>query len=56
MTKTEAIVYITQALNDYAATMPASVKGLFLVHAQQAIRTLEAKDAPADAAESKNGG
>ena len=38
----QALAYVTQALNEYAATLPPSVRGPFVREAQAAIKVLEA--------------
>jgi hypothetical protein len=37
----QALAYVTQALNEYAATLPPSVRGPFIREAQAAIKALE---------------
>lgn len=48
MTKDAALQYIAQALNDYAVTLPVSVRMPFLREAQVAIKALEAEPAKAE--------
>lgn len=46
--KTQALQYIAQALNDYAASLPLSVRVPFLREAQEAIRKLEPEASKAE--------
>jgi hypothetical protein len=41
----QALAYIAQALTDYSATLPPSVRGPFLRESQAAIKALEATPA-----------
>jgi hypothetical protein len=51
--QTQAIQYIVQVVNDFAATLPLSARGPFIANAQQYINSLESALGmrPADAAQ-----